>query len=97
VLQVPRDQPGQPDPPGRQVHWLDPSRRTRYSPRGVDGQPSRVASLVTNTRPARNASATLSTSVTGIRDSAVCFDAIPGKPCVGTQLSPGPRLFPIGR
>src|SRR5919109_4507837 len=58
---------GEPERPGRHVHWLEPLRRTRYSPPGVDGQSSRVASLVTNTGPARTASAIFSASVTGNR------------------------------
>src|SRR5216683_2907297 len=62
---------GEPGRPGRQVHLLEPLRRTRYSPPGVDGQSSSVASLVTNTGPARNASAIFSRFAIGIRDSLV--------------------------
>src|SRR5229473_5558495 len=62
---------GEPGRPGRQVHLLELLRRTRYSPPGVDGQSSSVASLVTNWGPARKASAIFSASVMGIRDSVV--------------------------
>src|SRR5260370_14819411 len=50
---------GEPGRPGRHVHWLEPLRRTGYSPPAVDCQLSRAASLVAQTGPARNASAIL--------------------------------------
>src|ERR1700751_3782804 len=69
---------GYPGIAGRQVHSFDPLRRSRYSPPGADVQSSRVASLVTNSGPARNASAIFSASVTGNRsdDSAKAVAAI---------------------
>jgi hypothetical protein len=50
---------------GDRSHSIEPSRRMRYSPPGVDSQSSSLASLATNTGPARKASAIFSEPVTG--------------------------------
>src|SRR6201987_5082435 len=57
--------------PGRQLHPLVPSRRTRNSPPGEDGQSSTVAFCVTNFGPARIADAIFSASDFEGRDAGI--------------------------